>query len=84
MPQLKQAKGIVKSHKINGFKKLRLKSEMYIIGRQCERIDTPTALSLLSALEGIGYQISQKEITLELARKGLLDTVTLYAPVRRI
>lgn len=80
MPLLKQAKKIAKEHEIKGFRKLRLKGQMYIVGKQCQWMDTSTALSILSALEKIGYQISGKETALELARKGLLDTITLHAP----
>ena len=77
MTKLDQAKKCAKEHGVKGFRKLRLKKEVYIVGKQCARIEKHIALRLIVRLEQFGFKIGSKETTLELAKKGLLDTITL-------
>lgn len=71
------AKKICKKHGLKGFRKIRLKRECYIAGKQTNRINTSTALSLLDDLTNSGFLIRDLPVLKELAENGLLDSVTI-------
>lgn len=77
MSNIITAKQVVKDHGVKGFRKLKLKREVYTIGKQCSYINKHVALRLITRLEALGFSIGGKQVTLELAEKGLLDTITL-------
>lgn len=77
MTKQEQAKKIAREHGVKGFKKLKLKRDIYHVGRQCRYIEKFIALRLLARLESIGFRIGDKETAIALANKGLLDIITL-------
>lgn len=77
--KLEKAKAIAKKNGIKGFRKLRLKQEMYIIGKQCQQMDKDTAFQMINKLEEIGYRIGGRDVCIQLAQKGMLDTITIEA-----
>ncbi|ENQ6860342.1 hypothetical protein ACEQMD_003208 [Salmonella enterica] len=70
-------KAAVKALGIKGFRKLKLKRELYVIGKQCDRLDPLTANNLIKVILGQGWEVQQLSTCLELADKGLLDTLTV-------
>ena len=79
LTKLDQAKKCAKDHGVKGFRKLRLKKELYIVGKQTAFLNTHTAKRLINRFEEIGYRVSMKKTLLELAEKGFLDCITLEA-----
>ncbi|ECE0403390.1 hypothetical protein CB337_00165 [Salmonella enterica subsp. enterica serovar Agbeni] len=75
--KIEVVKAAVKALGIKGFRKLKLKREVYTIGKQCAFMDTQTATSLIKAIMANGWTVQQLPTCLELAEKGLLDTVTI-------
>ncbi|EBF1148360.1 hypothetical protein OCD21_000854 [Salmonella enterica] len=74
---IEAAKAVAKALEIKGFRKLKLKRELYVIGKQCAFMDTQTATSLIKRVQAVGFEIEGLATCLELAEKGLLDTVTI-------
>ncbi|EAM6533148.1 hypothetical protein ACE1EC_004365 [Salmonella enterica] len=70
-------KALVKALGIKGFRKLKLKRELYVAGKQCSFMDKDTATSLIKGIYSLGFEIEGLTTCLELADKGLLDTVTI-------
>ncbi|MBC5790592.1 hypothetical protein [Providencia sp. JUb39] len=70
-------KARLKSLDIKGFRKLKLKRELYVIGKQCAFINKDTAIELIKEIYSLGFEIEDLNMSLELADKGLLDTVTI-------
>ncbi|EDN4628904.1 hypothetical protein BET23_000698 [Salmonella enterica subsp. enterica serovar Virginia] len=70
-------KALVKALGIKGFRKLKLKRELYVAGKQCAFMDKDTATSLIKGIYSLGFEIEGLTTCLELADKGLLDTVTI-------
>ncbi|EBD5024581.1 hypothetical protein ACDX64_001564 [Salmonella enterica] len=70
-------KALVKALGIKGFRKLKLKRELYVAGKQCSFMDKDTATSLIKGIYSLGFEIEGLITCLELADKGLLDTVTI-------
>ena len=77
MTKLKQAKKCAKEHGIKGFRKLKLKRPIHLIGKQCAYINAYIALRLIDRLKEIGFRIGDEKTTRELAEKGLLDTISI-------
>lgn len=71
------AKKLCKEHGIKGFRKLKLKREMYIAGKQCETMTRFIANNLLDSLIAKGFDIADISTCRQLADKGLLDTITI-------
>ncbi|EAR3610354.1 hypothetical protein BHH47_00455 [Salmonella enterica] len=74
---IEAVKAIAKALGVKGFRKLRLKRELYTIGKQCAFMDTQTATSLIKRVQAVGFEVEGLSTCLELAEKGLLDTVTI-------
>lgn len=70
-------KKIAKEHGVKGCRKLKLKREMYTIGKQCSFINKHIAIRLIESLESKGYTVTDRKTCMELAEKGLLDTLTI-------
>ena len=79
MANVTEAKKVAKEHGVKGFRKLKLKRELYTIGNQCSYINKFMAVRLIEKLEELGFRIGGKIDCLELAEKGLLDTITIEA-----
>lgn len=77
MANVTEAKKVAKEHGVKGFRKLKLKRELYTIGKQCTYINKFMAVRLIQQLEDLGFRIGGKSDCLELAEKGLLDTITI-------
>ena len=77
MIDLTLAKKVAKEHGVKGFRKLKLKRTIYVAGKQCQFLNTYIALRLISRMEELGFTIGDKQTTIELAEKGLLDTIIL-------
>lgn len=77
MANLEAAKKAVKAAGVKGFRRLKLKQTIYLIGRQGQFMAEHTAHELMVALENAGYRIQDKNVTLSLAAKGLLDCITI-------
>ena len=71
------AKKICKEHGVKGFRKLKLKRELYVAGKQCQFMTKFIANNLLNSLVKKGFEIRDFETCKQLAEKGLLDTVTI-------
>lgn len=71
------AKYICKEHGVKGFRKLKLKEEMYTAGKQCSYISPILAKSLLEELIETNFVITDYNTCMELANKGQLDTITI-------
>ncbi|EMW0060159.1 hypothetical protein ABIV32_001571 [Salmonella enterica subsp. enterica] len=71
------AKAAAKALGIKGFRKLKLKRELYVIGKQCAFMNTETANSLIKKVQAVGFEVEMLPTCLELAEKGLLDTITI-------
>ncbi|EDT7800749.1 hypothetical protein CCF60_003168 [Salmonella enterica subsp. enterica serovar Berkeley] len=74
---IETVKASVKALGVKGFRKLKLKRELYVIGKQCAFMDELTATSLIKNIVNLGWKVEQLSTCLELASKGLLDTVTI-------
>ena len=72
-----EAKIIAKNHGVAGFRKLRLKAPIFLIGKQGSFLDKHVALRLIGRLKEIGFYIDGEDIILQLADKGLLDCITI-------
>lgn len=77
MSNLEKAKKLAKQNGLKGFRKIRVARGGYAVGRQTERMTEGTALNVMAGFEKLGFQICQKQTCLELAAKGLLDTLTI-------
>ncbi|EDA8844914.1 hypothetical protein A4M37_19200 [Salmonella enterica subsp. enterica serovar Typhimurium] len=77
MMNIEAVKAVAKALGIKGFRKLKLRRELYVVGKQCAFMDPITANSLIKKVLAVGYEIEQLSTCLELADKGLLDTVTI-------
>lgn len=78
MASIELAKKICKEHGVKGFRKLALKKPTFIAGRQCKSISDCIAERLLNRLIEEGFTIAQPEVAFSLAKKGLLDCITIY------
>ena len=74
---LNAAKKIAKDLNVKGFRKLALKRTLYVVGKQCAFMNKETAFALIAGLEAAGWTIEQRATIIELAEKGLLDSVTI-------
>lgn len=79
MTNLDQAKKAAKEHGVKGFRKLKLKREVYIVGKQCQQVNEHIAKRLIGRMEEIGFHVEGKQTLIELAEKGLFDTMTIAA-----
>lgn len=77
MTNLEAAKKAVKAAGVKGFRRLKLKRTIYLIGRQGQFMTERTARELVAALENAGYRIQDKNTALSLTTKGLLDCITI-------
>lgn len=69
------AKQIAKQFGVKGFRKMKLARIRYTVGRQCEMIKNGVAF--IEAMEAAGYEVTQRETCIQLAQKGLLDSITI-------
>ncbi|EBU8552738.1 hypothetical protein DLC15_09185 [Salmonella enterica subsp. enterica serovar Telelkebir] len=74
---IEAVKAVAKALGIKGFRKLKLRRELYVVGKQCEFMDSETAHQLLKKIRQVGFEVEQLMTCMELADKGLLDTVTI-------
>ncbi len=72
-----KAKQILKEHGVKGFRKLKLKRIRYVAGKQCSFLNPHIAKNLLNRLVAEGFSVGNLQTCIELAEKGLLDTITL-------
>lgn len=77
MTNLEAAKKAVKAVGVKGFRKLKLKRTIYMIGRQGQFMTERTTRELVAALENAGYRIQDKNTALSLAAEGLLDCISI-------
>jgi len=77
MPSLIEVKKAVKNHGVKGFRKLKLKRELYVIGKQCSWLSPFIADRLIRRIEELGFEVSDRKTSLELAEKGFLDCITI-------
>jgi hypothetical protein len=77
MTKLDEAKKCAKNHGVKGFRKMKLKRPIHLIGKQCQHINPHVALRLIDRLKEIGFRIGDEQVTRELAVKGLLDTISI-------
>ena len=77
MSNILLAKKCVKEHGVKGFRKLKLKRETYVIGRQCAYLNKFVVQNMIKRLEKLGFEVQQKRVCFELAEKGQLDTLTI-------
>ena len=77
MTRIEVAKKMCKEHGVKGFRKLKLKRELYVIGKQGKRINSFIAIAMIADLESLGYEIQDIKTTMSLNDKGLLDTITI-------
>ncbi|ECW0786403.1 TPA: hypothetical protein ACGWHI_003464 [Salmonella enterica] len=74
---IEAAKAVAKALSVKGFRKLKLKRELYTIGKQCAFMDKETATNLIKGVQAVGFEVEMLPTCLELAEKGLLDTITI-------
>lgn len=74
---MQDVKDFLKQQGVKGFRKLRLKRPVWVAGKQCQRLDRQTALAVIEGIEALGYRVAQRNTTIELAQKGLLDTISI-------
>ena len=77
MKNYEQAKMICKNHGIKGFRKLKLVRPVYVAGKQCSKIDRYIAERLLNRLVQEGFDVADYGTCLQLAEKGMLDTISI-------
>lgn len=77
MTRIEVAKKSCKEYGVKGFRKLKLKRELYTIGKQCTFINKFIAVRMIASLEKLGFEIKDKKTCLSLNEKGLLDTITI-------
>ena len=73
------AKKVCKEHGVKGFRKLKLKRPTYAAGKQGQYLNPHVSKNLLDSLTRKGVQVSDLNLMHQLAEKGLMDTVTIYA-----
>lgn len=78
MRNFELAKKICKEHGLKGFRKLKLKRVMYTAGKQTVTLSRATSTSLIYKLEAAGYSVDQRQTMLDLSRKGLADTFSIF------
>ena len=78
MKDIIKAKKYAKEAGVKGFRKLKLKRPIHVIGKQCTYIPTDIAKRLIANLQSLGFDISQLDTTISLAEMGLLDTISIY------
>ncbi len=77
MLTIETAKKIAKEHGVKGFRKLKLKRPAFVVGKQCAFMSKFIANNLIESLTKKGFNIQDKALCIELANKGLLDTLTI-------
>lgn len=71
------AKKICREHGVKGFRKMKLKRPVYVAGKQCSNLNGHIAKRLISRLTEEGFEVAQYTTCIELAEKGLLDTISI-------
>lgn len=71
------AKKICKEHGVKGFRKMKLVRPIYTVGKQCSFLNQHIAERLISRLVEEGFEVAQHKTCLDLASKGLLDTILI-------
>ena len=77
MNNFEAAKKICKEHGVKGFRKLALKREIYVAGKQGSWINPEIAKRLIDRLLSIGFNVADVNTSMQLAEKGLLDTISI-------
>ncbi len=77
MKNFELAKKVCKEHGVKGFRKLALKSTIFVAGKQCKFINSEIAKRLIERLLELGFEVADVRTSLELAEKGFLDTVSI-------
>jgi len=77
MKNFEAAKKVCKNHGVKGFRKLALKRDIFVAGKQCAFINAEIAKRLIGRLLELGYQVADVNTSLQLAEKGLLDTISI-------
>ena len=77
LAQIEVAKKIVKNHGVKGFRKLKLKRPMWVIGKQTIKINKYTALRMIERLEEEGFTITQRDVTMQMVENEMIDTITI-------
>ena len=75
--QVEAAKKIVKNHGVKGFRKLKLKRPMWVIGKQTVKINQHTARRMIERLEEEGFTITQRDVTMQMVENEMIDTITI-------
>lgn len=75
--RFEKAREICKNHGIKGFRRLKLQRPIFVAGKQCTQINSHIAKRLIDRLVEEGYTVEMKDTLLELADKGLFDTVSI-------
>ena len=74
---IETAKKIVKDHGVKGFRKLKLKRPMWVVGRQTVHVNKHVALRMIDRLESEGFCIQQRDVIMSLIEKDLFDSCTI-------
>ena len=77
MKDFKVAKKVCKEHGVKGFRKLALKREIFVAGKQCSYINTEIAKRLIDRLLSLGFNVADVNTSMQLAEKGFLDTLSI-------
>lgn len=77
MKDFEIAKKVCKEHGIKGFRKLALKREIFVAGKQCSYINTEMAKRLIDRLLSLGFNVADVDTSIQLAEKGFLDTLSI-------